>query len=331
MKLHSHAFAAACLLALFVGAGCRNQALLIQPVSARRTLEEQVIQKSTGFARGKVAVIDVDGILANHAKSGLLGRSDNPVSLFMEKLAKASADKDVKAVVLRINSPGGTIGATDAMHHALTRFKQETGKPVIASMLDLGASGGYYLACGADGIVAMPSCVTGSIGVILQTMSFEGTLNKIGAKAVAIKSGELKAMGSPLKNMEETERDVLHRIIMSQYHIFLDVVAKARPDIPEARLRSLADGRIYTAGQALDAGLIDQIGYPEDAIEWAKREAGLSRCHVVIYHRPVDYKPNSYSTALSPIGSGALVNVGLPHWLTASGPQFLYMWQPEME
>ncbi|NQV33682.1 MAG: signal peptide peptidase SppA, partial [Phycisphaeraceae bacterium] len=320
MKRNSNVVGAVCLLVLLVvGAGCSNQALLIQPVSAKRTLKEHIIQKPKGTVRDKVAVIDVDGILVNHAKSGLLGRSDNPVSLFMEKLAKASADRAVKAVVLRINSPGGTIGATDAMHHALTQFKQETGKPVIAIMLDLGASGGYYLACGADGIVAQPSCVTGSIGVILQTMSFKGTLDKIGIKAEAIKSGELKAMGSPLKDMEETERDVLHSIIMSQYNIFLDVVAKARPGIPEDKLRSLADGRVYTAGQALDAGLIDQIGYPENAIAWAKREAGLSRCQVVIYHRPVDYKPNSYATAMSPIEPGALVNVGLPHWLTASG------------
>lgn len=331
MKRNSNIVGAVCLLVLFVGTGCRNQALLIQPVSARRILKEHVIQKPKGYVKDKVAVIDVDGILVNHAKSGLLGRSDNPVSLFMEKLAKASTDRAVKAVVLRINSPGGTIGATDAMHHALTQFKKETGKPVIAIMLDLGASGGYYLACGADGIVAQPSCVTGSIGVILQTVSFKGTLDKIGVKAEAIKSGELKAMGSPLKDMEETEREVLRRIIMSQYNIFLDVVAKARPGIPEGKLRSLADGRVYTAGQALDAGLIDQIGYPENAIAWAKQEAGLSRCQVVIYHRPVDYKPNSYATAMAPIEPGALVNVGLPHWLTASGPQFLYMWQPDVE
>ncbi|MCF7975572.1 MAG: signal peptide peptidase SppA [Phycisphaerae bacterium] len=320
-----------CVLVLLAATGCSNQALLIQPVSAKRTLKEQVIQKPTGLARDKVAVIDVDGILTNHAKSGLLGRSDNPVSLFMEKLARARTDRAVKAVVLRINSPGGTVGATDAMYHALTEFRQQTGKPVIVSMLDLGASGGYYLACGADGIVAQPSCVTGSIGVILQTMSFKGTLDKIGAKAVAIKSGELKAMGSPLKDLEDTERDVLQRIVMSQYNIFLAVVAKARSGIAQDKLRSLADGRVYTAQQALDAGLIDRIGYPEDAIDWAKQRAGLDKCQVVIYHRPVDYKPNAYATAMSPLEAGALVNVGLPHWLSASGPQFLYMWQPDLE
>jgi protease-4 len=117
---------------------------------------------------------------------------------------------------------------------------------------------------------------------------------------------------------------------MSQYSIFLDVVARARADIPKDKLRSLADGRVYTAQQALEAGLIDRIGYPEDAIAWARQRAGLDKCQVVIYHRPVDYKPNAYATAMSPIEPGALVNVGLPHWLDASGPQFLYMWQPDI-
>ena len=131
--------------------------LRIELLPTDQRLEETQIQRDKGiFIRDKVAVIDVDGLLINRRKRGLMRDGENPVSMFVEKLDKAAADRNVKAVVLRINSPGGTVAASDAMYHSLREFKRETGKPVVTCILGLGCSGAYYLACGSDGIMAQP-------------------------------------------------------------------------------------------------------------------------------------------------------------------------------
>jgi protease-4 len=176
---------------LFVG-GCRAGAFKVQIIPDRQELQETEIKRDKGmFISDKIAVIDIDGVMYNRSRSGFMKQGDNPVSTFLEKLDKAAADKNVKAVVLRLNSPGGSVAATDIMYHSLVEFKKKTGKPVIASMMDMACSGAYYLACGCDGIIAQPSCVTGSIGTIMQTFSVAGTMEKIGVKAVAIKSGKM--------------------------------------------------------------------------------------------------------------------------------------------
>ena len=310
-------------------AGCKPSALLIQPVSSNRGIKERVIQRDAGwFVSDKIAIIDVDGLLVNGRHSGLFGGGENPVSLLVEKLDRARYDKDVKAVVLRLNTPGGTVAASDTMYHTLSEFKNKSKKPVVGCMLGTAASGGYYLACGCDGIVAQPSCVTGSIGTIMQTVSFAGTMEKLGIKAVAIKSGALKDMASPMKDLRPDEKDVLQGIITQFYEQFLAVVQQGRKTIEAEKLRELADGRVFTAKEALKEGLIDRIGYPKDAIAWAKEMAGVEKSKVVIYQRPIGYKPNVYGSALNPIEVGALVNMKLPYWLRSEGPQFLYLWQP---
>ena len=284
------------------------------------------------FITDKIAIIDVDGLLVNRQRRGLIRRGENPVSLFIEKLDRAARDESVKAVVLRLNSPGGTVAASDIVYHHLRRFKERTGKPVIASVLGLGCSGAYYVACGCDGIVAQPSSVTGSIGTILQTFSVAGTMEKIGVKAVTIKSGQLKDMASPLHDLSDEERDVLQGIIDHFYQQFLKVVEDTRKTIDKQKLQELADGRVFTAEQALREGLIDRIGYLDDGIEWAKEKAGVQRGRVVIYHRPSGYKPNAYGLAsASAEGLNPLINIELPDWLNTGGAQFLYLWQPAVE
>ncbi|HIJ51961.1 MAG TPA: signal peptide peptidase SppA [Planctomycetes bacterium] len=326
-------FYTALFLSLVVLAGCGPTAFRIESVPTRQQLEETQIQRDKGlFVPDKIAVIDVDGLLINRRKRGFMREGDNPVSLFVEKLDKAAEDRRVKAVVLRLNSPGGTVAASDIMYHSLREFKRETGKPVVACILGLGCSGAYYLACGSDGIVAQPGSVTGSIGTIMQTFSVAGTMEKIGVKAVAIKSGELKDLGSPLHDLRAEERKVLEGIISQFFEQFLTVVQKGRKKIPERKLRGLADGRVFTAQEALQEKLIDKIGYPEDGIEWAKELTGVQKARVVIYHRPLGHKANVYSSAMSDDGVvGALINVELPDWLSSNGAQFLYLWQPFVE
>lgn len=326
-------FYPALLISSAILAGCGPAAFQVQLVPSYQQLEETQLQRDKGlFVFDKIAVIDVDGMLTNKRRSGLMRQGDNPVSLFVEKLDKAAMDQDVKAVVLRVNSPGGTVAASDIMYHSLREFKRKTSKPVITCILDLGCSGAYYLACGSDGIMAQPSSITGSIGTIMQTFSVAGTLEKIGVKTVAIKSGQLKDLASPLHDLSAKEREVLQGIIGEFFQQFLKVVQKGRKEIKERQLRALADGRVFTSDVALQEKLIDRIGYPADAIEWAKKIAGVEKSSVVIYHRPAGFKPNVYGTTASAnSGVGALVNVEMPNWLNSNGVQFLYLWQPMVE
>jgi len=317
----------------FMLAGCGLTAFRIEMVPADQQLEETRIQKDAGlFVSDKIAIIDIDGQLANRRRGGWLRSGENPVSLFIEKLDKAATDRSVKAVVLRLNSPGGTVAASDIMYHHLMEFRRQTGKPVIACVLGVGCSGAYYIACGCDGIIAQPSSVVGNIGTVFQTFSVAGTMEKIGVKAVAIKSGELKDLASPLHDLKEKERKVLEGIIKHHSEQFFEVVQNGRKNIDEKKMAELSDGRVFTAGQALQQGLIDKVGYLDDGIEWAKEMAGVKKSQVVIYHRPSSYKPNAYGVAAADAdGISPLVNLDLPDWLDAGGAQFLYLWQPAVE
>jgi len=174
--------------------------------------------------------------------------------------------------------------------------------------------------------------VVGNIGTIFQTFSVAGTMEKIGVKAVTIKSGELKDMASPLHDLSDEEHEVLQGIIKQFSEQFFEVVRKGRKTIDEKKLAELTDGRVFTAQQALQQGLIDKVGYLDDSIKWAREIAGLKKMQVVIYNRPSNYKPNAYGLATaSADGLGPLVNLELPDWLNADGAQFLYLWQPAVE
>ena len=321
------------LILTTVLAGCGQTAFHIEMVPTDRQLVETRIQGDAGlFVFDKIAIIDVDGLLANRRQGGWMQSGENPVSLFVEKLDKAAADRSVKAVVLRLNSPGGTVAASDIMYHHLLEFRRETGKSVIACVLGIGCSGAYYIACGCDGIIAQPSGVVGNIGTVFQTFSVAGTMEKIGVKAVTIKSGELKDMASPLHDLSDEEHEVLQGIIEQFSEQFFEVVRNGRKTIDEQKMAELSDGRVFTAQQALQQGLIDKVGYLDDGIKWAKEIAGVKKTQVVIYHRPSNYKPNAYGLAAAGSdGIGPLVNLELPDWLNAGGAQFLYLWQPAVE
>src|SRR4030042_400698 len=153
-------------------AGCGQTAFQIEMGPTNRQLVETRVQRERGcFVADKIVLIDVDGVLANRRRGGWLQSGENPVSLFIEKLDRAAADRSVKAVIIRLDSPGGTVAASDIMYHHLTKFKRKTGKPVIACVLGIGCSGAYYVACGCGGILAQPSGVGGNIGTVFQRFS----------------------------------------------------------------------------------------------------------------------------------------------------------------
>lgn len=316
--------------------GCAPMSFLITPVPSDRSVQEHVVRRDSLFAWHKVAIVDVEGVIRNSPPPALLGpEGDNPVVLFKEKLDRAANDARVRAVVLRINSPGGGVTASDTMYAELAAFRQRTRKPVVASMLDLAASGGYYLACGADRIYAQPTTVTGSIGVIMIAPEITGTMQKLGIATNVIKSGELKDAGSPFREMSAPDRAVFEGMISAMYERFLGVVRAGRPHLTESRIRELADGRVYLAPEAKQHGLIDEIGTLDQAIAAAKELAGLKTAArdepvlVVEYARALAHRPNIYAEAPRPGGTQVnLLNITLPEMLTPMSPQFMYLWAP---
>jgi len=241
--------------------GCGPTAYKITPVPAQEELQETVVLTEGGLFPTKIAQVEVDGLIVNSRKFSLWGEGENPVSLFAEKLDKAAADPSVKAVVLRINSPGGGVTASDLMYGEVLNFKKRTGRPVVAVLMDVAASGGFYVACSADEIVANPTTVTGSIGVIMQSVNFAGTMSKLGIAADAITSGKMKDAGSPLRPMKPEEREIFQKLVNQFYDRFVAVVAAGRSKkLTEAKVRELADGRVYSAQQALELGFVDHVG-----------------------------------------------------------------------
>ncbi|NOX57318.1 MAG: signal peptide peptidase SppA [Planctomycetes bacterium] len=305
--------------------GCLPDSFVVTPISVQPKLKERVLYSDSTFPNGKIAIIEVDGVIANTRQGGFLSTGEHPVAKLTEQLDIARRDKSVKAVVLRINSPGGTVTASELMHHEIKRLRN-SGKPVVAMMMDVAASGGYYIACAADEIMACNSTVTGSIGVVMQTMEVTGTMELIGVQAHTIKSGKQKAAGSPFEKLQPEQRAVFQGVIDELYDQFVNVVAEGRPALSREQVIPLADGRVYTSKQALDLKLIDRIGTIEDAIELAKEKAGIKNAKVVAYRRPFLRASNYYARHDPSIKDINLLNVDLGLSGNSYGAPFMYLW-----
>ncbi len=285
----------------------------------------------SGEGSDKVLLIDISGALTTSKDSGLFPEPSLPARLKAE-LIKAEEDDHIKAIVLRINTPGGTVTCSDILYHELQEFKQKRKVPIITSIMDLGTSGGYYVAMASDYIFAHPSTITGSIGVIMLTLNAQGLLEKVGIQPAAIVSGPKKSMGSPFRSMNEEERAIFQDAIDRLYARFLAVVEQGRPKLNTTQIRQLADGRIYTADIAKAEGLIDEIGYLDDAIERAKKSAQLTDAQVVTYTRSRrETNQNIYSHFEPPtVGQLGFPQLNANTVLGALGgtPQMMYMWIP---
>ncbi len=294
-----------------------------------KRLEERTL---SGEGADKILLIDISGALTTGKADGIFPEPSLPARL-KEELTKAEKDERIKALILRINTPGGTVTSSDILYHELEEFKKKRQVPIITAMMDISTSGGYYVAMASDYIIAHPSTITGSIGVIMLTLNGQGLLEKIGIEPTAIVSGPKKSMGSPFRAMKDEERAIFQDVIDRLFAQFLTTVEKGRPNLNKAKIRQLADGRIYTADIAKAEGLIDEIGYLDDAIEQAKKMAKVTEAQVVTYTRSSsETHQNIYShfeaPKLGPLGfpqinvhtvMGALQN-GTPH--------MMYMWIP---
>jgi len=293
----------------------------------KQPFEEVVIKEAESFwTSEKLAIVDIHGLLAKRYPSPSLLASDlsaDPVSDLKEALDRAAADGDVRGVLLRIDSPGGLVAWCDAMYREVERFRQRTGKPVLAYVTGLGASGGYYVALGAGEIWAAPASTVGSIGVIAVFLNLKGLAEKIGVEIQVVKSGPKKDMGSLWRGLAPEEMKVMQGMIDHYYKRFLDLVVANRKELNREELSRLADGRLLTAQQAQSAGLIDRVGYLDEALKRLKELAGLEDAAVIAYARSYQYVNNIYSGPAAPS-----ISLDLKQVLGVLSPGFYYVWYP---
>jgi len=280
-----------------------------------------------GKGADKVLLVDIQGIISNRSERSITGFpvKTGMVERVREILMKAEEDDNIKALLLRINSPGGTVTSSDIIYHEIQKFKARKKLKVYVSIVDLAASGGYYIAMAGDSIMGHPTSLTGSIGVIAMKVNVDGLMKKIGVSWEVVKSGDKKDFLSPLRPLTDEELKLFQFTIDSFHNRFVEVIAENRPDLELAQVKPLADGRVYNAKQALDAKLIDKIGYLDDTLDLIKKELGVSKIKVITYHRPGEYKSNIYSSLSAPPVIN-LINIDLGLNLNKSSPHFMYLW-----
>ncbi len=303
------------------------------PVSDSGPVVEMPVGGPCNGKEPKIAVVDVDGLLLNMDMTGLYSVGENPVSIFREKLDAIAADPSLCAVVVRINSPGGGVTATDIMWRDLSAFRAKTHRPVVACLMDLGAGGAYYLATASDAIVAHPTSITGGIGVILNRYNLNGPMGYFSLQALPIKSGKHIDLGNEIVQEPAPERKQLLQTMADEFHQrFRQIVQAARPNV-DATDGTLFDGRVFTAPQALARRLIDRIGYLDDAIATVRELAHVEQSRVVLYHRCNDPAHSPYSITPNVPLQNTLLPISVPGLDRSRLPTFLYMWQsdPTME
>lgn len=296
-------------------------------------LHETVVIEDKADPSAKVALIDVRGLIADASRPGLLSAGLNPVDEFTARLRQAAKDPAVRAVVVRINSPGGTVTASDIMYRELRRFADDTGRPVVASMGEVAASGGYYLALAADEIIAQPTTITGSIGVIFPTINVSKGLGKIGIESRAVRSAANKDIANPLEPIRDAHYAILQDLVDEFYERFRNLVIERRPGLDASRLDEITDGRVFTGSRAVELGLVDAEGDLHDAFASAKRLASVSRARLVKYHASGN-KPRSPYAMADPAPARAttgtqlnLLQINLPQSVSETGGAY-YLWLP---
>lgn len=303
------------LLALVLASsGCLPSRVTIDLSGEAGELRESRLMDGDG--REKVALIEISGLISHEAVSqGLFESVDNPVDRFVARLDRASEDPRVRALIVRVNSPGGTVAASETLYQEIIRFKSETGRPVVVSMAEVAASGGYYIALAADAILAQRGTTTGSIGVLIQTLNISDGLSRIGVVAPAVTSGGNKAMASPLEPIDEGHYALLRAMVEDFYGVFRERVRAHRPEIVRGRFDELTDGRVLSASAALEAGLIDELGGVREAFARAKSLAGVDGADLVRYHREGAEPATPYASAAASraavFGSAGVLSGGI--------------------
>lgn len=313
-----------------LGLGCTPVRFSIDVEPAIDELDETVVLGDRSSST-RIALIDFTGPIVDVRQPGLLTPGENPVDRFAEALRRAAQDDHIAGVIIRINSPGGAVTATDVLYREVMHFRESTGKPVVMLLADLATSGAYYLACAGDHIVAYPTTVTGSIGVIIQTVNVADGLSRIGITARSYTSGPNKNMGTPLEPTEESHQELFQGLVMEFYENFRSVVITRRPALSPNHIDRVTDGRIISGREASEVGLVDSLGDLHDAFGIAKERAGADRARLVKYHRPYVHVASPYARAPAGVTGTEVnlvqVNLDLSQ---LTQPGFYYLWDPSV-
>ena len=261
--------------------------------SYNEPLTEQVIDK--GETEQKVLLVNIDGILNDEPKQGLLSQAPSVLDSVLMQLKKAEKDKQIVAVLLKINSPGGGVTVSEVLYHELQQFKERTDKKIFVQMMTVAASGGVYVSMAADHIQAHPSTITGSVGVVSMSADISGTLAKIGAKVNVYKTGDNKDMGSPFKAASESDQVAFKEVVAQMADDFYNRVQQ-RQDLSVETMQVIKTARIFTGSKAKELGLVDSVGYLTDATKQACKLGGATGCKIVTYR----FNKNKNATAYSP-------------------------------
>ncbi|MDB5384437.1 MAG: signal peptide peptidase SppA, type [Planctomycetaceae bacterium] len=275
-----------------------------------------------------IAVLDVDGILLDANATGLGARAENPVALFREQLDTIAADHRVAAVIVRIHSPGGSVTASDIMWRDLRAFRERTRRPVVACLMDVAAGGAYYVASASDVIVAHPTSVVGGIGCVLNVYNLQDLMATFNIVNVAIKSGNKIDLGSPVKALDEENRQLLQDMANEFHRRFREIVVQARPAV-NAQDPTVFDGRVFSASRAQQLNLIDKVGYFDDAVETARQLGGAPKAQLVFLRREGDEPMSNYSITPNVPLQDKIIPLNIPGLDRTRLPCFLYMWMVE--
>jgi len=296
-------------------------------VLGKDKIEEVVLVQSK--AKEKILIIDVSGIIGMTVKPSMLNRESDIVSRIYYRLQKATEDKWIKGIILRLDTPGGEVTASDILFNEVKNFREKTGIPVVSLMMGVAASGGYYIAAASDHIIAHPSTITGSIGVISIFPNLEELFAKIGIEVNVIKSGEMKDSCSVFRDMTDGDKAVFQEVVNEMYQKFLDVVVLGRDGaLSLEELKPIADGRIYTAQQALKLKLIDEIGYFDRALAKVKSLANIADARVITFTHYPKIKTNIYAKSMD--NSTLLDTKDFKDLFQSLKSGFYYLWLPQL-
>ena len=282
-----------------------------------------------GEGPGKILLVNVDGVINNQKDKTFSGSTVRlgMVEKIRSIVEKAEKDDAIKALLIKINSPGGTVTASDIIFHLLKTYKEKRKIRIYIQVMDLAASGGYYIALAGDEIIAHPTSLIGSIGVIALKVNLQELMTKVGVSWEIVKSGDKKDFMSPFRSFTKEERELFQETIDRFHNRFVALIAENRSTLDNSEVQSLADGRVFDAEQAKDLKLIDHIGYVTDTVQRIKSDLNNSSLKLVTYHRNNDFQGNIYSQFQKPT-SFNLINLDLGFNPNALSPYFLYIWSP---
>ncbi|SEH83033.1 signal peptide peptidase A. Serine peptidase. MEROPS family S49 [Halobacillus karajensis] len=284
-------------------------------------LEEKVVER--GSSNKRIVELSLEGAIIDNPSTNPnpFGGGGYQHDRFLKKLETIKEDASIKGVHLYVNSPGGGVYESAEIHDKLLEI-QEAGKTIYVSMGNMAASGGYYISAPADRIFASNDTFTGSLGVIMESINYQELANEYGVKFNTIKSGEFKDIMSPTKEMTDADREILQTLVDESYQQFVDVIAEGR-DMSENRVKELADGRIYSGKQAVENGLVDEIGFREDTLKALKEEIGGDP-------QVFEYKNNMASFFNLPFAESLMPNSEIRYIekliSQRQGPRMMYMY-----